>query len=46
MHEVVPVRLVQGIGDVGGVAKHLFGRQRSSGQPIGKRFPVEVLITR
>ncbi len=39
----LPVRLVQGIGDLGAVSEHLFGRQRSPHEASRQRLALERL---
>ena len=43
MHDPLPVRLVQRVCDLDGNGQRLIEWQRALLQPLGQRFPVEVL---
>ena len=43
VHDLAPMRFVQGVGDFGGVAQDLVERERSPGEPLGQGLPVQIL---
>jgi hypothetical protein len=43
MHDALPVRLVQSIGDLDAIAQRLLERQRTPCQPLRERLAFEVL---
>ena len=43
MDDAVPMRVIQRVGDLDGIAQDLFGRQRPAQQARRKRFAFEIL---